>query len=294
MSEHDVSGGDVSAMVSGFRPIKAIPIVGVEPNTVAADRPEFRWVDPASLCVEERYQRELADKSITLIRRIVGNWSWDSFKPPVCAEGDNGVLMVIDGQHTAIAAASHPDIDTIPVMVVDAAELSMRAMAFVRHNADRVAMTSNQIYYAALAAGDEIAVAMNHACEKSGARILRSPPAQGVFKVGDTMAIAGLRTITERRGVNFTARMLKILIDAQRAPLASAEIGAVTALLTEPEWKDSLDPADLTATIRSKSARQWLGHAESTVRKGMKMPMSRALAIAWFRATPKQRQARNG
>lgn len=294
MSEHDVSGGDVSAMAPGFRPIKAIPIAGVEPNQIKAGRPEFRWVDPASLCVEERYQRDLADKSITLIRRIVGNWSWDSFKPPVCAEGDGGALMVIDGQHTAIAAASHPGIDTIPVMVVDAAELALRAMAFVRHNSDRVAMTSNQIYYAALAAGDEVAVAMNQACEKAGARILRSPPAQGVFKVGDTMAIAGLRSITERRGVNFTARMLKILIDAQRAPLAAAEIGAVTALLTEPEWKDSLDPADLTATIRSKSARAWLGHAESQVRKGMKMPMSRALAIAWYRVTPKQRQARHG
>jgi hypothetical protein len=293
MSDNDVSGG-ADAAVPGFRPIKAIPITGVEPNQVRTGKPEFRWVDPTTLRVEERYQRDLSEKSITLIRRIVANWSWDSFKPPVCAVGDDDALMVIDGQHTAIGAASHPDISEIPVMVVDAAELAARAMAFVRHNSDRIAMTGNQIYYAALAAGDEVAVAMDEACRRAGVTILRNPPSRGVFRVGDTMAVANLRSITERRGVNFTARMLRILMDAQRAPLSSAEIVAVTALLTEPEWKDSMDPADLAATIRSKPARSWVGHAESTVRKGLKMPMSRALAIAWFRATPKIRQVRNG
>jgi hypothetical protein len=39
----------------------------------------------------------------------VANWDWRRFKPPVVARTATG-LEVIDGQHTAIAAASHPDV----------------------------------------------------------------------------------------------------------------------------------------------------------------------------------------
>ena len=152
-------------------------------------------------------------------------------------------------------------------------------------------MTSTQVHFAALAAGDEVALAMREACERAGAKLLRNPPSGGVFKVGDTVAVVGIRRITETRGVNFMAKVLQILVAAKRAPLASAEIQAVTALLSDPEWRGSVDPTDLAVLIRSKSAKDWEAHAEIHVRKGLKMPLHRALAIDWFKLAPKRRRA---
>lgn len=273
-----------------YRPIVALPISSVVPNIVNEDRPAFRWVDPTTLLVEEAYQRDLGERSFKMIRKIVGGWDWKAMKPPICSVGPNGSLVVIDGQHTAIAAASHPNISEIPVMVVNAVEVADRASAFVKHNSERIAMTSMQVHHAALAANDEVAVAMGEACRKSGARILRNPPAQGAFKVGDTVAVATIHKITSQKGAHFMGRVLRILVQAMRAPVTTAEIHAISLLLSDPAWKGSILEEDLALLVRSRTAKDWIAHAEINVRKGMKMPMSRALAIDWFKIAPKRRR----
>ncbi len=63
-------------------------------------------VKPSTLLVDERYQRGLSERSIKLIRKIVSEWDWRAFKPPVVVDVGAG-LEVIDGQHTAIGAATH-------------------------------------------------------------------------------------------------------------------------------------------------------------------------------------------
>ena len=103
-----------------------------------------------------------------------------------------GGLHVIDGQHTAIAAASHPGIETIPVMIVDAPEQVERARAFMGHNRDRVAITTTQLFHAAVAAGDPDAVTVQQICERAGARVLKNPPPNGTYDVGDTVAVKSL------------------------------------------------------------------------------------------------------
>src|SRR6185437_2462885 len=127
-----------------IRPITALKIAGRREVPLSA-APDARQVDPTTLRVEPKYQRDLSGKSMRLIRKIVTEWDWAKFKPPIVAESEDG-LFVIDGQHTAIAAASHPEIQTIPVMVVKAADLRRRAEAFVAHNRDRVAMTPAQVF----------------------------------------------------------------------------------------------------------------------------------------------------
>jgi len=69
----------------------------------------------------------------------VAGWDWAKFKAPVAVMTDAG-LELIDGQHTAIAAATHPEIATIPVMIVDVDKRAERAAAFIGHNRDRVAV----------------------------------------------------------------------------------------------------------------------------------------------------------
>ena len=117
------------------RPIVPLRLPKVEPTVALRIRPEFVWVPPTNLLVDETYQRELSRQSLALIEKIVKRWDWSRFKPPVVARTDGG-FEVIDGQHTAIAAASHPEIDEIPVMVVETTDMGDRAKAFVGHNRD--------------------------------------------------------------------------------------------------------------------------------------------------------------
>lgn len=271
------------------RKIKPIPL----PDAVVAalvdpgPSPVIEFVDPRDLHVDDRYQRQLSQRSMSLIMKIISGFDWPAFKPPIVAKAD-GKLMVIDGQHTAIGAASHPKVDRIPVVVVDAGEMTDQAKAFLRHNRDRVGMTPMQIHHAALAAGDDIAVAVDEACRKAGARVLRNPQA-GTTRVGDTMAVTTIAGITKDRGVNFMARLLKILVEAGQAPIDALSIKAVFELLTDQAWKGTFEPEALSLTIRSKLISEWIEWAEVNVRKGMKMPRHRAIAQAWWMKTKKKR-----
>lgn len=162
-----------------LRPIQKMQLPGIEPAKLGKVEPVFERAKPETLHVDETYQRNLSERSVTLIRRIVANWDWARFKPPVVVRAPGKKFHVIDGQHTAIAAASHPEIDSIPVMVVDAPNVEDRARAFIGHNRDRITVTPNQLYIAAVAAGDPDAVTVQQVCERAGVRILRLPPGGG-------------------------------------------------------------------------------------------------------------------
>lgn len=230
------------------RPIRLMATPGVEPSEIASTPPTFEWVDPRDLLVDETYQRNLSERSVTLIRKIVGNWDWRRFKPPVVAMTADG-MEVIDGQHTAIGAASHPGIETIPVMVVVAAEQAERAMAFIGQNRDRITITPAQLHYAAVAAGDEDALTIDQVCERAGVKILRVPPGNGAFKIGDTMAISGISALINRRGAMRARIILEVLAKASCAPVSIAGIKAVEMLLHDKEYAGQVPAEDVTSVL---------------------------------------------
>ena len=269
-----------------LRPIKAIKLGAMLPASILEtdEKPEFEWVDPASLYVEEKYQRNLTERSLILINKIIKDFQWSHFKPPVCSwAGDK--LVVIDGQHTAIAAASHPKLKKIPVMVVCASTINDRAVAFMGHNKDRLAVTAAQMYYSSVAAGDPVALALKKALDETGCSVARyNPP---VWVEGQTMASGTLLKLAANKGSAGVARVLKILMDAKRAPVIAIEISAVADLLWNKDWAGRFDDYDLATVIRSKAADKWLAYAEANVRKGQAIQMKRALAISWFKHVPK-------
>jgi hypothetical protein len=274
-------------MSDGLRPIAALTLPSVEPGGADMARPTYRDVDPASLLVDERYQRNLSQhRSIALIKRIVAQWDWRAFKPPVVVEVDGG-LHVIDGQHTAIAAASHPAIDSIPVQIVEGAEAANRAAAFVKHNRDRVAITAPQLHHALVAAGDEDALTIEQVCERAGARVLKFPPADGVFRPGDIMGIATLRKLVERRFAIGARRVLDICVGAKLAPISATAIRAIEYLLFEKEYEGEVDPEDLTTALRrlgdDADRQAKLFAAEHRVRAW------RGLAVVLYRESRKKR-----
>lgn len=275
--------------MNGLRAIKPITLPGILPAVVSTTVPDFTWVDPRSLLVEEVYQRQLAERSIKLIRKIVAGWDWARMKPPICARADNGGLFVIDGQHTAIAAASHPDIAEIPVMIVDAPEVKQRASAFMGHNRDRLAITQSQLYFASIAAGDEIAVATDEACRLSGAKIMKSVPYQGGWLVGETIAIKAIMNVVEHHGISGGVRLLGILMQAKRAPITSLEVKALDGMLFGVAGR-GIDQTDLSTVIRAKPAEEW--QRQAAMRSAQRDILQwKALVELWTAAVQAPRKA---
>lgn len=271
----EATGGGI-----GLRSIRPIGLTGLEPAMAIVALPVFEWVPPSSLLVDEAYQRNLSERSIKLIRKIIENWDWRRFKPPVCARTSRG-LEVIDGQHTAVSAASHPAIDQIPVMVVEAAEQADRASAFMGHNRDRLNITKMQLHYAAAAAGDEDAQTIDQVCARAGVRMLRSTPANGVFKPGDTIAVAAIGQLIRQRMPIKARQVLEILVQAGCAPVAAGQIKAVDALLHDAEYAGEVVADDLVSAILklgSDADRQAAVFAATH-----KVPQWKALAITYFR-----------
>jgi hypothetical protein len=270
------------------RAIAAINLPGVEPSEVVTGVPEFRWVDPASLLVDEVYQRNLSRGSMELIRKIVAGWDWTRFKPPVVADTADG-MEVIDGQHTAIAAATHPAIGQIPVMLVAAPEMADRARAFVGHNRDRLTLSQVSIHYANVAAGDEDALTVQQVCERAGVRLLRFPPGNGDFKAGESLAIAAIRALVNRRGAMRARIVLQVLADAHCAPVRASGIKAVETLLHDQEYKGLVEAQDITSALM-RLGSETAEREASVFSAAHNVPVWRGLTVVLFREAKRGRR----
>lgn len=197
---------------SSTRPIQPIALPAkLMPSVLVEDRPDVRMVRPTDLRVEPSYQRDLSGKSIALIKRIITDWDWAKFKPPVCAETPDG-LFVIDGQHTAIAAASHPKLVTIPVMVVKRDIEADRADAFVSQNTARIAMSPLQIFHAELVAGKKGMSDVLKSAIRAGGTIPKFVPAKGKSEPGQITAISAVQRVLSANGVEKLDRILRIAV----------------------------------------------------------------------------------
>lgn len=272
-----------------LRAIKPLPLIGITPKPIPSQQPRFGWANPTDLLVEAEYQRGLTARSIKLIRKIAESFDWLHVKPPVCARGAGNKLCVIDGQHTAIAAASR-GVPKIPVMIVEASDIKRRARAFVAHNTDRLNVTPVQLFLSRLAAGDKSALAAQKVATAAGVTIRRFQPGNGLWEVGDTMAVNGIERLAARYGEDKAVRVLKTLVAAKRAPVAIHEILAVAAVLYDLKlgWRHSA--FDLVTVIRSKSASAWSQPIVARMKSagGNRSALWKAVAEAWVRAAERR------
>lgn len=266
------------------RPIKPLSMPDVTPGPIGTDAPVVREVDPGSLLVDESYQRNLSERSVRLIRRIVAGWDWRAFKPPVVVEVD-GALHVVDGQHTAIAAATHPAIATIPVMIVEGERVEDRASAFVKHNRDRISVTPMQLHYALVAAGDEDALTVEQVCRRAGARILRQPPSDQRYDIGDTFAISTVRSLCDRRGAAGARQVMQACAEGKMAPITAGALKAVEEILFGEMYRGQVEAADVATTIREMGARAEREASQFAAEHDL--PIWRGLVVVLFRNTKK-------
>lgn len=197
-------------------------------------------VDPTTLLVDEDYQRDLNRRSMVLIWRMVATFKWRKVKLPTVVRVAGG-LHVIDGQHTAIAAATL-GIKKLPCSLVSAGSELDRADAFVAHNRDRLAMTTFDVHRALVRAGDPGALAVAKACEAAKVRIVRVLNKMITPKVGDTAAVGLVRGLVGRRGHDGAVSVLSTLVKARRAPLSASEIAAVELAIFPNDDEERLSP----------------------------------------------------
>lgn len=237
-----------------MREISPLDLPDLKPADLPPYRPVFKTVPIAKLRVDERYQRDTTNRSINLIKKIVKEWDWSAFKPPVVVEVDN-VFHVIDGQHTAIAAATHGGFVELPVMLVKADSIESRANAFVRQNRDRTATMHTQLYYALLAAGDENALTIQQVCKRAGVKILRQPLANKRYNVGETVAVLGIEKLIARRYALGARKVLEICVKAGCAPITLTYIRAVEFLLYNAEYKNKFSEEKLISLIKNNTIK---------------------------------------
>lgn len=277
-------------MNENLRAINPVGLSGLEIQVIPTGKPAFEWVDPATLFVDPAYQRNIGERGHRQIRRIVAAFDWRKFKPPICAitevEG-RAILKVVDGQHTAIAAASHPHISEIPVMLVEAPDQISQAQAFVGQNTERLGITALQLHQAKLAAADQEAQTLELVCARAGVSVLKHPNSGGESKPRETTAIATIHTLIDRHGPITARKVLEVLANAEMGQITSPQIKAVELLLTDPEYSERITPEDLTNAIVDL-----LSTADEEAKifaRSHKTTFWKALAITWFRRTKKRR-----
>jgi hypothetical protein len=263
-----------------LRGVRPVSLAAITPGSADTAVPTFEWIDPGTLLIDDGYQRNLSDRSARLIRKICAAWDWRRFKPPVCARTERG-LEIIDGQHTAIAACSHPDVHTIPIMVVVAAGRADRAQAFIGQNRDRLNITPMQMHYAAAAAGDEDAQTIDQVCARAGVTVLKSTPGNGVWRIGDTVAVTGIGALINRRGAMRAREILQILVAGRCRPVSTGQIKAVELLLFGDEYREDIDGEGITNALLALG--EDADREAAVFAAAHRVPLWRALAIVLFR-----------
>lgn len=292
-AERALSEAAAAPPVAALRPVGPVDLADLTSTEPATPPPLVEWMLPSDLLVDEQYQRGLSPKSLDLIRRIVHGWDWRRFKPPIVAWTEAG-FEVIDGQHTAIAAATHPTIEKIPVLVVEAAQVTDRAHAFVGHNKDRLNVSAMQLHHAMVAAGDEEAATVEQVCSRAGVNLVRSAYGGYAWKAGDTVAVEAIRKLVQVRGALAARQVLEALVRAGCAPVTAAQIKAADFLLTTDQYADQLEPYPQNVADLAQAIRQWGDGADKEARlfaKANCVPQWKALAVTWFSKTKKRRKA---
>lgn len=217
-------------MTAALRPVAPIKAPDVTPSALG-EPPALVWIALEELVINDAYQRHISERSVTLIRRMVARFDWGRVKALSVVAIGGGKYEVIDGQHTAIAAATHGGIDALPCLLTRGKDQAERAADFVSLNRDRLAMTPMQVFFAELAAGEELAGDVDRGVRAAGGRVLKYPPPHAKFDVGDAICVAQLRALARAGGVAYVKRAVRICVEGRCAPVKAVTLKALQKLI---------------------------------------------------------------
>lgn len=173
------------------------------------DKPQLRWIAIECLRIDAVYQREITRASSKNVIKIARDFDWSMFAPCIVVEEKQGIYIVVDGQHRATAAALR-GVRDVPCQIV-VADAAKQAAAFAAINANITRITTLQLYYARLAAGDPAARHLYAALELGGARVARHYSDASKIEVGETIATSQLGTLLNKYGTDTFAQALRCI-----------------------------------------------------------------------------------
>lgn len=220
----------------GMVRIEALRGLDIVPNTISSTPPEPITLRPEECWVNRDYQRNLSRKSMKLIHDMVTGWDWTIFKPPVVTKDESGRFIVIDGQHTTIGAATHPQIEKIPAMFIPLQSIQHQAESFIGHNTARIPVANLDLFHARIEAGDETAVTANKVMNEFGINVVRSVQGRGhVWQSNQTMATQVIMTILSKHGLPKFHTVVEFVAQCGFSPIRADHWKFAEALLTGPE-----------------------------------------------------------
>lgn len=229
------------------------------PSVEPGPAPMLQWIPIEQLVVDESYQRDLKRGNWEAIQRIAYNFRWSRFSPVFVAPIEGGRFAIIDGQHRTHAAAAC-GFEQVPCQVVQMSR-EEQAASFAAVNGLVTKVTPQQIFKAALAAGEKWAVECAKICSAAGCRLMTSNNSTDAKKAGEIYAIKLIR-IHQKLGageiVTYALKALRESEAGQDAAIWSADVlkSLLSAVVDRPWLKDQgadlkgfLDNFDIYAAI---------------------------------------------
>jgi len=178
---------------------RMIDISGIEPvesSAASSPKPDLAWVKIRSLVIDDRYQRDLGPKNISVIRRIAADFDWAMFTPVTVSimrgpRPGREKFVLIDGQHRVHAAAL-AGLRLVPALIVDIPP-EKQAAAFAGINSQRTAVTPINMFKAALMAGEQWAVEAEAAVREAGCRLMTYNKSAAQRKPREIFAVGLIR-----------------------------------------------------------------------------------------------------
>ncbi|MBI1620099.1 ParB N-terminal domain-containing protein [Aquamicrobium zhengzhouense] len=135
-------------------------------NVDSGPAPMLQWIRIEQLVVDDSYQRDLKAGNWKTIQRIAEAFRWSRFSPVFVAPVEGGRFAIIDGQHRTHAAAICGFAE-VPCQVVQMS-LEEQAASFAAVNGLVTKVTLQQIFKAALTAGETWAIECDRICRDAG------------------------------------------------------------------------------------------------------------------------------
>jgi len=226
----------------------ADPRQPLPPHYDPGEKPQLRWIAIDLLRIDPSYQREIFERGAKNVRKIAREFSWAKFGTVIVSEADQGIFLVIDGQHRTTGAALR-GIKDVPCQIVKIST-AMQATAFAAINSNVTALTAMHLYHARVVAGDEDAVALAAVLADADVAICHYPVPAKLMKPGETLAAGKLPLMLKRYGPDVLRSALRCITRTKLGNpgcLRAAIIDALCVTLdAEPDWL-----ADEKALIRA-------------------------------------------
>jgi hypothetical protein len=241
--------------MSALRKIEAVSFeTPVTPARSLGDRGELAWIPIGQIVIDPTYQRDVGKPGKKNIRQIVEHFHWALFSPVIVARRGPQLYAAIDGQHRAIAAATHRGIKEVPCWIIPADPM-MEALAFAVINGQVTALNPLHVFRAKVVAGDAEANAVMEVARAAGVTIMATPTSGAQLKHGETQSPYTIADCLSRFGREVTIAALRCITESgQNATmLKSVVIFAFAEVMwCAPKWRTD---KKLHGAIRSEGLR---------------------------------------